>query len=36
MDTDSFIIDIKTENFYEDTADEVEKKLIHQIMSATP
>ena len=27
MDTDSFIINIKTENFYEDIADDVEKWL---------
>ena len=27
MDTDSFIIYIKTENFYEDIADDVEKRF---------
>ena len=32
MDTDSFIINIKTEDFYEDIANDVEKNLIHQIM----
>ena len=26
MDTDSFIMDIKTEDFYKDIADDVEKK----------
>ena len=35
MDTDSFIINIITENFYKDIADDVKKDLIHQIMSAT-
>ena len=30
MDTDSFIIYIKTEDAYEDIANDVEKKLIHQ------
>ena len=35
MDTDSFIINIITENFYKDVADDVKKDLIHQIMSAT-
>ena len=29
MDTDSFIINIKTEDFYEDIANDVEKYLIH-------
>ena len=33
MDSDSFIISIKTEDFYEDIANDVEKKLIHQIMN---
>ena len=32
MDTDSFIIHIKTEDFYEDIADDVEKDLIYQVM----
>ena len=27
MDTDSFIINIKTEDFYEDIADDVEKRF---------
>ena len=31
-DTGSFIINIKTEDFYEDIADDVKKKLIHEIM----
>ena len=35
MDTDSFIIHIKTENFYKDIADDIEKDLIHQIMKST-
>ena len=35
MDTDSFIINIKTEDFYEDIANDVEKTLIHQIMKST-
>ena len=34
MDTDSFIINIKTEDFYEDIANDVEKNLIHQIMES--
>ena len=34
MDTDSFIINIKTEDFYEDIANDVEKNLIHQIMKS--
>ena len=33
MDTNSFIVYIKTEDFYEDIANDVEKDLIHQIMS---
>ena len=32
MDTDSFIIHIKTEDFYKDIADDVKKDMIHQIM----
>ena len=33
MDTDSFIIHIKTENFYKNIADDVKKKdTMHQIM----
>ena len=32
MDTSSFIIHIKTEDFSEDIADDVKKDLIHQIM----
>ena len=36
MDTDSFIINIKTEDYYEDIADDVEKDLTHQIMNAIP
>ena len=32
MDTDSFIIYIKTEDVSEDIADDVEKDLIHQTM----
>ena len=32
LDTDSFILHIKTEDFYKDIADNVEIKLIHQIM----
>ena len=34
MDTDSFIINIKTEDFYENIADKVKKDLIHQIMKS--
>ena len=34
MDTDSFIINIKTEDFYEDIANDVEKDLRHQIMKS--
>ena len=32
MDTDSFIIHIKTEDFYEDIANNVKNGLTHQIM----
>ena len=32
MDTDSFIMHIKTEDFYKDIADDVEKKYDHQII----
>ena len=32
MDTDSFIMNIKTEDFYKDIANDVEKGLILQIM----
>ena len=32
MDTDSFIINIKTEDVYEDIADNVEKRLYITIM----
>ena len=32
MDTDSFIIHIKTDDFYKDIADDVEKSMIHQII----
>ena len=32
MDTDSFIMNIKTEDFYKDIANDVEKDLMHQIM----
>ena len=32
LDTDSFIIHIKTEDFYKDIADDVKKDMIHQIM----
>ena len=32
MDTDSFIIHIKTEAFYRDIADDVKKDMKHQIM----
>ena len=34
MDTNSFIMHIKTEDFYKDIADDVEKDLIHQIMKS--
>ena len=33
MDTDSFIMHIKIEDFYKDIANDVEKDLIHQIMN---
>ena len=32
MDTDSFIMNIKIEDFYKDIANDVEKDLIHQMM----
>ena len=32
MDTNSFIMHIKTEDFYKDIADDVEKIMIHQII----
>ena len=32
MDTDSFIIHIKTEAFYRDIADDVKKDMKHEIM----
>ena len=32
IDTESFVIHIKTEDFYEDIADDVEKCLIHLSM----
>ena len=32
MDTDSFIMNIKTEDFYKDIANDVRKGLIRQIM----
>ena len=35
MNTDSFIIYIKTEDVYEDIADDFEKDLIHQIIKST-
>ena len=35
MDTDSFIMHIKTKDFYKDIANDIEKKdLIHQIMKS--
>ena len=34
IDTDSFIINIKTEDFYEDIANLLQKDLIHQIMKS--
>ena len=34
MDTDSFIMHIKTEDFYKDIANDVEKDLIHQFMKS--
>ena len=33
MDTDSFIVDIKTGNIYKDIADDVETRLTLQIMN---
>ena len=32
MDTDSFIIHIKTEDFYKDIVDDVKNSMIHRIM----
>ena len=32
MDTDSFMMHIKTEDFYKDIADDVNKSMIHQII----
>ena len=32
MDTDTFIIDIKIKDLYEDITNNVEKYLIHQVM----
>ena len=32
MDTDSFIMNIKTEDFYKDIANDIEKRMIYQIM----
>ena len=32
MDTDSFVMHIKTKDCYEDIADDVEKSMIHQII----
>ena len=34
MDTDSFIMNIKTEDFYKDTVNDFEKNLLHQIMKS--
>ena len=34
MDTDSFIVNIKTEDFYKDIADDIEKDLTNQIMKS--
>ena len=34
MDTDSFIINIRIEDFYKDIRDDLEKRLIHQIMKS--
>ena len=34
MNTDSFTIYIKTKDVYGDIADDVDKKLIHQIMKS--
>ena len=36
MDTDSFIINIKTEDFYEDIADDVEKRFDTSNKKAIP
>ena len=33
MDTDSFVMNIKTEDFYKDIANDIEKGLIRQIMN---
>ena len=33
MDTNNFIIHIKTEDFYKDIADYIRKDTIHQIMN---
>ena len=35
VDTDSFIMHNKTEDFYKDIANDVGKDLIHQIMRST-
>ena len=35
MDTDSFIINIRAEDFYKDIANDVKKDLIHQVMKST-
>ena len=32
MDMDSFVMHIKTKDFYEDIAGDVEKRMIHQII----
>ena len=32
LDTDSFIIHIKTEDFYKDIVDDVKNSMIHRIM----
>ena len=34
MDTDSFIINIRIEDFYKDIRDDLEKRFIHQIMKS--
>ena len=34
MDTDRFIMHIKTKDFYKDISNDVEKGLIHQIMKS--
>ena len=34
MGTDSFMINIKTEDFYEDISNDFEKGLIHRIMKS--